>query len=83
MNKPTITIDLTDARSCDVGTTSHDGRQVGYVRIGEAMLYVELPLIEDLQRRTNETLDGHAEREESYNCEPFCDCNNCLTVMRT
>ena len=83
MPKPTITLDLTDARSCDVGTISHEGRLVGYVRIGDAMVYVELTILEDLQRQANETLDDHAEREDSYKCEPFCDCNGCLTIMRT
>ena len=83
MPKPTITLDMTDARSCDVGTTIHEGRIVGYVRIGDAMVYVELTILEDLQRQANETLDDHAEREDSYKCEPFCDCNGCLTIMRT
>lgn len=47
------------------------------------MVYVELTILEDLQRQANETLDDHAEREDSYKCEPFCDCNGCLTIMRT
>lgn len=82
MTKPTITLDLTDARSCDVGTTSHEGRQVGYVRIGEAMVYVESHLLKDLQQLVNKTLDYHEKREKSYGCEPFCDCGERVSVMR-